>query len=87
MAESSGLPVRLESGSEPLGADGLRALVESVGDVIALVSEDGTLRYVSSSITACAGYRPEEVIGLRLSDVLESGERRGFAAEILSRPG
>jgi len=40
-----------------------RSLVQNVNDLIAVVDDDGVLRYVSPSIASMLGFRPEELLG------------------------
>ena len=40
-----------------------RALVDKSSDIMVLANAEGTLTYVSSSITRIMGYRPEELVG------------------------
>jgi diguanylate cyclase (GGDEF)-like protein/PAS domain S-box-containing protein len=47
-----------------------RALVQNAADVVAVADERGTIRYVSPGIERLLDYRPEEVIGLRGTDLI-----------------
>lgn len=48
-----------------------RLLSENTADVVIQVAPDGTLRWVSPSVTAMLGWRPEEWIGRRGADFLD----------------
>ena len=43
--------------------DRFRALVQNSSDVIAVIDAGGTINYVSPSVEALAGYRPDELVG------------------------
>jgi PAS domain S-box-containing protein len=79
------------SDSETIAQDRrLRALVENSFDVIALVSADSTVEYVSPSVERVLGYTPGEFIGangfaqVHPDDVEEVRRRFG---EVLREPG
>lgn len=40
-----------------------RYLIENSRDIVAIVESDGTIRYISPSVEAALGYRPEDLIG------------------------
>lgn len=52
-----------------------RSLVEGAADVIAVVSLDGVVQYVSPSITPVSGWRQEEVVGARMFDFVHPDDR------------
>jgi diguanylate cyclase (GGDEF)-like protein/PAS domain S-box-containing protein len=41
----------------------LRSLVQNSSDIIAIYEDDGTVRYMSSSVERILGYKPEELVG------------------------
>jgi len=47
-----------------------RLLVKNSSDIIATVNPDGTQRYVSQAIERITGYRPDEVIGKHIAEVI-----------------
>ncbi|HPC57450.1 MAG TPA: PAS domain S-box protein [Kiritimatiellia bacterium] len=47
-----------------------RLLVKNSADIIGIVEADGTLRYVSDAEQAISGYRPEEIIGKSMTDLV-----------------
>jgi PAS domain S-box-containing protein len=67
-----------------------RALTDHATDIIAVLAADGTVDFVSPSLTRVLGYQPEEVMGSSVfafvhPDDLE--EARGKFTEIYSQPG
>ncbi|WP_126456167.1 PAS domain S-box protein [Sulfuriflexus mobilis] len=60
----------------------LRGILDNIQDTIYRVGGDGMLDYVSPSVYQLMGYRPEEVIGKRLSDfyVEEDGREKFLKA-------
>ena len=71
-------------------AERFRALVQNSSDVIALLSPDLTIRYHTPSVERVLGYGEDELVGRRLTELLESsdGERlTGFFAEVCALPG
>jgi two-component system cell cycle sensor histidine kinase/response regulator CckA len=52
-----------------------RALVESSADAVALVSGDGTIRFVTESVEPLSGYTPDELIGSPVFDRIHPDDR------------
>ena len=61
------------------GGEEFRLLVKNAPDVIVLTEADGTVRYVSPSISRVLGYRPEEFVGKKLAEYLHS-EAHGWSS-------
>lgn len=59
----------------------VRNLIEYCGDVIALVDPEFRFRYVTPSSFATFGWRPEELIGVSIFDLLDPGERDAILAK------
>jgi len=75
---------------ERQSAERFRSLVQNSSDVIALLSPDLTIRYHTPSVERVLGYGEDELIGSRLTELLEPGaaERfRGFFADVCGLPG
>lgn len=51
-----------------------RSLVQNASDLVTVVDADTTITYQSPSIQRLLGYRPEEVVGTRLSDLLHGDD-------------
>jgi diguanylate cyclase (GGDEF)-like protein/PAS domain S-box-containing protein len=67
-----------------------RALVENTLDLIAIVSVDGTIDYVSPSVTDILGYRPEDLIGtssFALYHPDDAGRMLALLNDALNEPG
>jgi PAS domain S-box-containing protein len=67
----------------------LRTLIEHSFDAIALVEADGTVCYVSPSITRVLGYTPDEFIALGAFEAVHPDDREDAArrlAEIVHQP-
>ena len=67
-----------------------RSLVQNSSDMIAVISEDTVIRYQTPSVERLLGYRPDELDGTRLVDLLHPEDQpRALAivAEISGRPG
>lgn len=60
-----------------------RALLEDTTDLVAVVSSDTTVRYVSPSVAAIGGYAPAEVTGRSFLELLAEDDR-GLATERLA---
>ncbi len=63
-----------------------RLLAENVSDVVMLGSADGTITYVSPSVTAALGWAPEDLVGHRARDLVrpESKDRlRAMQAQVM----
>ena len=54
-----------------------RLLAENVSDVVMLGTADGTITYVSPSVTSALGWSPEDLVGHRASDFMR-GESMGL---------
>ena len=63
-----------------LGAQQLTALLDATQELIAIVSADGTLQFVNGAFHKILGYRPEEVLGRSVYDIVLDVEllRRGL---------
>ena len=75
---------------ERQSSERFRSLVQNSSDVIILLSPDLTVRYHTPSVERVLGYGEDELIGMKLSDLLESqdAERlRGFLADVCELPG
>ncbi|USZ71486.1 PAS domain S-box protein [Natronosalvus halobius] len=51
-----------------------QALIENVSDVVTVVDADGNVSYVSPSIRSALGYRPSELVGKRLLDLVHEDD-------------
>ena len=62
---TSGLEAMVEARTRQLhdSEERFRSMIQTVSDVISIVDRDGTIRFVSPSVHAAFGYRPEELIG------------------------
>ncbi len=49
-----------------------RSLIENATDVIAVIEPDGRFKYVSPSVTRVLGYRPEELMGQSVLEMVTS---------------
>ena len=68
----------------------LRAVLESIGDVVVVIDADGTLCWVSPSIETLSGFAPGDLVGRPVFDFLDAAyhdEHVAFLAEIVGRPG
>lgn len=68
----------------------LRALIENATDIITVLNQDGTRRYVSPSVERSTGYRPEELMGkdpLELVHPEDADYLRKLFAEGVKHPG
>ncbi len=71
-------------------AERFRSLVQNSSDVIALLSPDLTIRYHTPSVEHVLGYRKDELVGARLTELLEPDDARrlrGFFAKVCGLPG
>lgn len=55
-----------------------RSLIEKAEDLIAIINEDGTVRYVSPSVEKISGYPPEEVLGRSFLDLVHPDDVSGI---------
>ncbi|HEX4746717.1 MAG TPA: EAL domain-containing protein [Gaiellaceae bacterium] len=75
---------------ERQSAERFRALVQNSSDVIALLSPDLVVRYHTPSVERVLGYGEDELVGRKLTELLEhdEGERiAGFFADVCATPG
>jgi diguanylate cyclase (GGDEF)-like protein/PAS domain S-box-containing protein len=75
--------------TERESAERFAALIQSSSDVISIVSHDGIVRFQSPSVRQIFGYEPDQIMGVRLADLVhpEDSERivanfRVIAAEV-----
>ena len=52
-----------------------RSLIENALDIITIVSEDGSVLFSSPAIERILGYKPDEVMGKRLQDLVHSQDK------------
>jgi len=52
-----------------------RALIENASDIITILDGEGTIRYQSPSVEPVMGYKPHELIGSDIADLLHSDDR------------
>jgi diguanylate cyclase (GGDEF)-like protein/PAS domain S-box-containing protein len=71
--------VRAEQSSEAR----FRSLVQNSKDVICVLESDLTIRYVTPSVQAVLGYKPDELVGTNLDALLVESEREGARARLL----
>jgi len=75
---------------ERQSAERFRSLVQNSSDVIALLSPDLTIRYHTPSVERVLGYAEDELVGSRLTELLQpdDAERlRGFFSDVCGLPG
>lgn len=58
----------------------LRALMESSTDILTVSGPDGALTYVSPAAERCMGYRPADLLGRTLLDLVDAEQRPAVAA-------
>ncbi|PKL58764.1 MAG: hypothetical protein CVV33_10310 [Methanomicrobiales archaeon HGW-Methanomicrobiales-4] len=67
------------SGTTNLFSDDLwQRMLEHTGDIVAYIDWDGTVRYITPSVTRILGYRRDQVTGSAFSNMLITGERNRF---------
>jgi len=74
---------------ESKSAERFRSLVQNSSDVIALLGRDLTIRYHTPSVQRVLGYGEDELVGVELTELLETGEREGlrsFFADVCVSP-
>ena len=59
-----------------------RSLVENARDVIHVINEDGTTRYITPSVKRLLGYAPEELIGRMALDLVHPDDRESAMAAL-----
>lgn len=67
-----------------------RALVESAGDIVGIISSVRKIEYLSPSITSILGYAKQALEGLDMSTLVYPGDRGdfdSFLSLVLARPG
>jgi len=67
-----------------------RSLLENASDVIHEARADGTIRYISPSVERLLGYKPEELVGRSMHDLVhpaDAPEARRTLKEDIQRPG
>jgi len=80
---------RAEDLHERQSAERFRSLVQNSSDVIALLAPDLTIRYHTPSVERVLGYREDELVGSRLTELVDGAEAerlRGFFADVCSTP-
>jgi PAS domain S-box-containing protein len=60
-------PVRCEASSNK-SQQWLRSVVQNASDIITILEEDATVRYVSPAVKTILGYEPEELVGRKAMD-------------------
>jgi len=74
---------------ERQSAERFRSLVQNSSDVIALLAPDLTIRYHTPSVERVLGYGEDELVGARLTELLEpdaAARLRGFFADVVGLP-
>jgi diguanylate cyclase (GGDEF)-like protein/PAS domain S-box-containing protein len=62
-------------------------LLGASADAVLTVGRDGTIKYVSPALDRLLGYRPADLVGSRLADVLPAERRvQGFLTQLFARP-
>ncbi|MFO8010189.1 MAG: PAS domain S-box protein [Dehalococcoidia bacterium] len=51
-----------------------RNLVEQINEVIFSATEDGNITYISPSVEALSGYKPDELIGHNFAEIIHEGD-------------
>jgi diguanylate cyclase (GGDEF)-like protein/PAS domain S-box-containing protein len=75
---------------ERTSAERFRSLVQNSSDVIALVSPDLVIRYHTPSVERVLGYGEDELVGTRLTDLVDDDEAErlgGFFRNVCAEPG
>src|SRR3712207_1266410 len=60
----------------------MRSMLQHSSDILALLGEDGTIRYASPAVEAVLGYRPEEVVGSGVLSYVHPDDAPGAAAAL-----
>lgn len=77
-------------GGAPRSERWFRSLVENSSDVITILEADGTIRYVSPAVRSMLGYKPEELIGTDVFNLIHPDDlerKLGILAEVLETSG
>ena len=67
-----------------------QALIEASSDVVKLSGADGVITYISPSVLAVLGYRPDELVGKTMSELVHPDDLEQYQADQrarLERPG
>ncbi len=67
-----------------------RSLVENASDVITILEADGTIRYVSPAVERVLGYKPEELVGTDVFNLIHPDDlehKFGLLAQVLETSG
>lgn len=59
-----------------------RSLIEKALDIITIVSEDGTVLYTSPATERILGYKPSEVVGQRLQELVHAQDKEALNANL-----
>jgi diguanylate cyclase (GGDEF)-like protein/PAS domain S-box-containing protein len=62
--------------------DHYRSLVQSSNDVIMIIDGDGHVRYVSPALERVYGYSSDEMIGVRVGELVHPGDRRALSESL-----
>jgi diguanylate cyclase (GGDEF)-like protein/PAS domain S-box-containing protein len=67
----------------------LRSLVSNISDVVSIVGDDGTIRYISPSVRAVFGYQQVDLVEHSMSEIVHDDDRDVVAAFLAgsTRPG
>ncbi|GMV90637.1 MAG: hypothetical protein AMXMBFR82_04150 [Candidatus Hydrogenedentota bacterium] len=60
-----------------------RALTENALDLVTVLNADGTIRYVSPSVSTVLGYSPEELIGTDIIKLIHADDREQVAQALV----
>ncbi len=58
------------------------SVIENIGDMVAIVARDGTIKFVSPSIEQIGGYAPQELVGRSYLEFIHPDQRQIFVAEL-----
>ncbi len=61
-----------ETAASSPGEAYFRSLIENAADIISILETDGVIRYESPSIERILGYKPEELVGSNVFDLITS---------------
>ncbi|MDQ4105951.1 MAG: PAS domain S-box protein, partial [Actinomycetota bacterium] len=74
---------RIVEGTPGRGARLYRSLVDNALDMISVCSVENTFLYVSPSVERVLGYRPEELVGATVSDLVHPDDLAGYGQRII----